>query len=270
MAKQKGPIKYDGTIGDIRHFKIKGLTGYYAGMKGGPTANQIKNAPEFARTRENMTEFGGSAKIAKSLRSGLSKALFGIADPYVTGRLTAVMKRINLEDNTGVRGSRSIHVSKHKDYLKGFEFNKNAPLRTIFSMPMMSFTKNLDGDIELTIQPFSAQSDVLSPSGATHFRILLAVVALSDFEYNPNTKSYEPTNPESNEANGLGYSDYLSVTAEIPATEVLSTIDYDGPATTSNLVVCVGIEFYQKVNTNYNRLKVNSALYVYEVATFFG
>src|SRR5690554_910285 len=110
MAKQKGPIKYAGTIGDIRHFKIKGLPGYYAGLKGGPTASQIKNAPEFARTRENMNEFGGSAKIAKSLRNGLAKALFGIADSYVTGRLTAAMKRINLEDNTGTRGFRSILV----------------------------------------------------------------------------------------------------------------------------------------------------------------
>ena len=38
MAKQKGHIKYKGTLGDVRHFKIKGLPGFYAGLKGGPTA----------------------------------------------------------------------------------------------------------------------------------------------------------------------------------------------------------------------------------------
>jgi len=27
MARQTGPLKYQGTIGDIRHFKIKGLKG---------------------------------------------------------------------------------------------------------------------------------------------------------------------------------------------------------------------------------------------------
>ncbi len=30
MAKQSGHIKYTGTLGDVRHFKIKGLKGHYA------------------------------------------------------------------------------------------------------------------------------------------------------------------------------------------------------------------------------------------------
>jgi hypothetical protein len=38
-------MKYVGTLGEVRHFKIKGNTGYYAGLKGGPTAEQVKTAP---------------------------------------------------------------------------------------------------------------------------------------------------------------------------------------------------------------------------------
>ena len=56
MARQKGVIKYVGTLGDIRHFKIKGQEGYFAGMVGGPTGDQVLSAPEFERTRENMNE----------------------------------------------------------------------------------------------------------------------------------------------------------------------------------------------------------------------
>ena len=37
MARQVGHIKYNGTLGDVRHFKIKGLRGDYAGLKGGPS-----------------------------------------------------------------------------------------------------------------------------------------------------------------------------------------------------------------------------------------
>jgi hypothetical protein len=54
-------MKYVGTLGDVRHFKIKGQDGYFAGMVGGPTGDQIKTASEFERTRENMNEFGGCA-----------------------------------------------------------------------------------------------------------------------------------------------------------------------------------------------------------------
>lgn len=46
MARQKGVIKYVGTLGDIRHFKIKGQEGYFAGMVGGPTGDQVLSAPE--------------------------------------------------------------------------------------------------------------------------------------------------------------------------------------------------------------------------------
>ena len=51
MARQKGHVKYVGTIGDIRHFKIKGQTGYFAGLTGGPTGEQVATAPAFERTR---------------------------------------------------------------------------------------------------------------------------------------------------------------------------------------------------------------------------
>ncbi|MFW2135659.1 hypothetical protein ACK2M7_05135 [Chryseobacterium sp. TY4] len=55
-------MKYVGTIRHVRHFKIKGQEGFFAGMVGEPTAEQVKAAPEFERNRENMNEFGGCAK----------------------------------------------------------------------------------------------------------------------------------------------------------------------------------------------------------------
>ncbi|SFS88003.1 hypothetical protein [Sphingobacterium wenxiniae] len=106
MARQKGLMKYVGTIGDVRHFKIKGQKGFFAGMVGGPTAEQIKTAPEFERTRENMNEFGGCARAGKSVRTALSSLMSKMADSKVTGRLTSVMKKINLEDGTEARGYR--------------------------------------------------------------------------------------------------------------------------------------------------------------------
>jgi hypothetical protein len=36
---------------------------------------QVKTAPEFQRTRENMNEFGGCAKAGKSVRVALAEVL---------------------------------------------------------------------------------------------------------------------------------------------------------------------------------------------------
>ena len=67
MARQTGLMRYSGTMGGVRHFKIKGLQGDFAGLSGGPSAEQIATDPAFQRTRENMNEFGGSAIAGKSL-----------------------------------------------------------------------------------------------------------------------------------------------------------------------------------------------------------
>ena len=94
MARQKGLVKYSGTMGGVRHFKIKGLVGDFAGLAGGPTDSQIKNDAAFIRTRENMSEFGGSASCAKSIRVGLAQVIKQYSDPRLTGRLTKIMNEI--------------------------------------------------------------------------------------------------------------------------------------------------------------------------------
>jgi hypothetical protein len=56
MARQKGIIKLEGTIGDVSFYKSK--DGYLAREKGGVDGDRIKNDPAFQRTRENGSEFG--------------------------------------------------------------------------------------------------------------------------------------------------------------------------------------------------------------------
>jgi hypothetical protein len=107
MARQIGPLKYQGTLGDIRHFKIEGLSGTLAGLIGGPSGEQVKPASEFERTRENMNEFSGCASAGKSIRVGVSQLMKQMSDPELTGRLTPIMKKINLEDQTEARGYRA-------------------------------------------------------------------------------------------------------------------------------------------------------------------
>ena len=139
MAKQTGLVKYSGTMGDVRHFKIKGLDGDFAGMAGGPTADQIYKNPAFIRTQENMNEFGGSAAAAKSVRVALAQIIEQFSDPRLTGRLTAIMKQINLEDQTEARGKRAIEISTQKQYLEGLDFDENLSLSGLFNAPFTLF-----------------------------------------------------------------------------------------------------------------------------------
>ena len=252
MARQKGVIKYVGTLGDIRHFKIKGQEGYFAGMVGGPSGDQVNTAPEFERTRENMNEFGASAKAGKSVRAGLSQVMKQMSDSQVTGRLTSIMKKINLEDQTEARGYRKIEISTQRRYLKGFEFNKNTSFNGILNAPY-SLTHTVGRESgELVVDAFNPVNLVNAPSGTTHFRLITSLSVVSDFEYNATTNSYDPMDAVLNEVNDIQYSDFLDLYAPVPATTVSATLP-GGVLPTANTTVlqCVGIEFYQLVGANY-------------------
>ena len=263
MARQKGVIKYVGTLGDIRHFKIKGQEGYFAGMVGGPTSDQVLSAPEFERTRENMNEFGACAKAGKSVRTGLSQVMKQMADSQVTGRLTSIMKKINLEDQTEARGYRKIEITTQRNYLKGFEFNKNTSLNGILNAPYSLTHTNDRESGDFVVPAFNPANLVNAPSGTTHFRLITSLSVVSDFEYNATTNSYDPMDAELNEINNIQYSDFLDLYAPVPDTTITATLP-GGALPTANTTVlqCIGIEFYQLVGANYYLFSSGSCLKV--------
>lgn len=267
MARQTGPLKYSGTLGDIRHFKIKGLKGDFAGLKGGPSGDQVKTGPEFERTRENMNEFGGCASAGKSIRIGLSQLMKQMSDPQLTGRLTGIMKKINLEDLSEARGYRAILISTQPQYLKGLGFNRNVNFDSIFYAPF-TLTGTVDRDsATLEVEAFNPLSFVNAPAGATHFRLINAISVISDYAYNSQSGAYEPLDASLNEVSNITYSGYLDLSSPIATTtSIVSTLP-GSPTLTPDVSVLgsVGIEFYQKVGANYYLFNSGNALKVQDI-----
>ena len=263
MARQKGVMKYVGTIGDIRHFKIKGQSGYFAGMIGGPTDEQVKTAKEFERTRENMNEFGGCAKAGKSVRVALSEVLNGMTDPQCTGRLTSIMKKINLEDGTEARGVRKVEISTQRTYLYGFGFDKNISFASVVYVPF-SATHTVDRlTANLTTVAVNPTNALNAPAGATHFRFINAIGVISDFVYNDTTKTYESSNASLNEMSNTTYGAYMPLNAPY-AGENLDVSLPVGTVMTADVSVlhCLGIEFFQEVNGNYYKFSSGNCLVI--------
>lgn len=269
MAVQTGLTRYQGSMGGIRHFKIKGLSGDYAAFVTPISGDRIKKSPEFVRTRENMNEFSGCGIACSSLRMGLSPLLTQMADRYVTSRLTALMKKINLQNQTDARGFRAIEVSLYgKNMLKDFEFNDKVTMKSLIKASM-SFTHSENRDsAQLTVAPFPFDGGLSVPGGATHYRLLHVVSLLSDFAYNESTEYYEPLSPELNEQMAIAYSDYLPVNANVTE-PIVMTVEFDDMAGLSMApVACiqsVGIEFVQKVNDSYILLRGGSAMKIADV-----
>ncbi|MEI8087858.1 MAG: hypothetical protein WCG93_16725 [Paludibacter sp.] len=262
MARQLGHVKYKGTIGEIRHFKIKGMTGNFAGLNGGATGEQIKSGASFVRTRENMNEFGGCATVGKAIRAGQSQLMKQMSDPQFTGRLTGVVKKINLEDQTEARGYRAILISTQSQYLVGMNFNRNNSFEGSFTGPLETVASVDRNGVTLTVDPFNAMTEVNAPAGATHFRFINSISTISDYAYNSVTKVYEPIEPSLNELSKVVYSDYIElVPGTTPAITVLSELNGSPELTADvSLISCIGIEFYQKAGSGYYAFSVGNSM----------
>jgi hypothetical protein len=267
MARQTGHIKYNGTLGEVRHYKIRGMNGDFAGLKGGATGEQIKTGASFVRTRENNNEFGGCAIVGKSIRSGQAQLMKQMSDSQFTGRLTGIIKKINLEDQSEARGYRAILISAVPQHLIGLNFNRNNTVEGSFSGKYETEANAGRTSVTLKVEAFKPLEQLNVPSGATHFRFVNSVSVISDFAYNSLTKVYEPIEPALNELSKVTYSDYIEIApGENPEVSVVSALTGTPVMTESvSLLSCVGIEFSQKAGSEYYVFSVGNSMKIKNV-----
>lgn len=236
MARQKGIIKLDGTIGDITFYKSK--DGYLAREKGGIPADRIANDPAFQRTRENGAEFGRAGKAGKVLRNAIRALLQNASDSRMVSRLTTEMVKVIQEDVTNTRGLRNV-IDGEAELLAGFEFNINGKLGTTLYAPFTATIDRAAGTLVVSIPAFVPLNMVAAPGGTTHFKIVSAGAEI-DFENETFIVDSQATAILPWDAN---------------ATAVINLSNAVTANSTHPLFLMLGIEFYQQVNGQMYPLK---------------
>jgi hypothetical protein len=258
MARQESMLKYRGSLDGVRHYKIKGSTGSFAAFIPPISADRIKNGAEFARTRENMNEFGACGVITSSFRAGVAPLLSRMADNRLTSRMTGIMKRINLLDESEARGYRAILVSVKGNLLVKFPFNTSQLLREVSVAPMSFTHAATRQSAMLTVTPFDFAGVVKPSSGATHYRFVNVLSLLSDFAYDATTQRYEAVEGQLNEKSIIAYSAYQEVSVNV-VEEIVVIASLQGVTIPVDAAIAciqsVGIEFLQKVGVNYVPMK---------------
>jgi hypothetical protein len=229
MAKQKGIIKLEGTIGDLTFYKSQ--DGFLARGKGGVDATRIANDPNFQRTRENGSEFGAAGKAGKLLRTALRVLMKNSSDNRVVSRLTTEMVKVIQADATNVRGQRNV-IDGEAEMLEGFEFNKNGRLGATLYAPFSSNIDRVAGTLTSNIPSFIPANMIASPGGTTHFKIISAGAEI-DFE---------------NETFVTDFQNAIILPWDNTATPVTNLVNAVTPNSVHPLFLVLGIEFYQEVN----------------------
>lgn len=236
MAKQKGIIKLDGTIGGITFYKSQ--DGYLAREKGGVSAEKIANDPAFQRTRENGEEFGRAGKAGKLLRNAIRAMLQNASDSRMVSRLTQKMVEVVQADITNPRGQRNV-IDGEAELLQGFEFNISGKLGTTLYAPYTSTIDRVAGTLEASIPSFVPLNMIAAPGGTTHFKVVTAGAEI-DFE---------------NETFVMDSNASAILPWDATATAVLTLTNTVTANSTKPLFLALGIEFYQEVNGQMYPLK---------------
>lgn len=264
MSRQTGVLRLKGKMGGISFYSSDGQD--LARVANGPSKERIEKDPGFKRTRENNTEFGGSAKTAKALRVALSAIIQTMAGSRLVSRLTKLFKQINLKAN-GKRGERPILLSANKEMLLNLNFDRKLNFSTIFSAPFTSLANADRNEGTVDIAAFNPDSFINSPSGATHFRLVQALGVVSDYTFDKSVGSYGPVDGVLNSLGNVTYSAMESLTPTAPIAINLVTALAGAPtmSTDVSVVQCLGIEFYQEVDGQMYQLSQGNTMKVVNV-----
>ena len=229
MARQKGIIKLQGTIGDVSFYKSK--DGYLAREKGGVDGDRIKNDPAFARTRENGSEFGRAGKAGKLIRTAFRPLVQKAADNKVTSRLTKQMLQVIQADTTNPRGERTA-LAGDLTLIETFDFNINGRLDATMYAPFEVAIDRPNGQANISVPAFVPSNSIAFPQGATHLKL---VAAVSEVNFDTEEFTY----------NGIEGNAIEITNQENPASQLDLTFNANSEET---LMIVFGIEFYQMVN----------------------
>jgi len=230
MPKQKGTHRIKGAMGGLSYYKDQ--DGFKVKEKSGVERSRILQDPEFELTRQNYTEFGRAAKSGKLIRIAFGALLLNTADNRVHSRLVQRIKKVMNTDRMSARGQRVI-TKGSIEMLRYFEFNIQKPLGGCLYAAYSIVADRAAGTLTVSIPPFVPGSKVISPTGATHCRIIWGGAAI-DFD------------------NSFIDSDDKDVYAEIKlggtATPEITLQHAVTANTTLPLFMVLGVEFYQEVN----------------------
>jgi hypothetical protein len=204
----------------------------------GVSADRIKNASAFERTRENNAEFKRAGKAAKLLRMIFREVTIIAKDKITHARLLEVLISIIKGDPINERGARTVNNGDLKE-LMNFHFNERAGItNSLFVRCPINFNR-VSGEVVVNVPVFVSRNMVEKVTGMTHFKIVAAAAAI-----NFDTEEY-------------GYA--MQGTPELPynsdPTQAATLTMALPPNSTSIVVAVLGIEYYQQVNTRSYPLK---------------
>ncbi|HEX8429207.1 hypothetical protein [Hymenobacter sp.] len=236
MARQTGVIQISGTVGGVVFAKDGTVR-----QKQSSNKSQFNSSASMQRVRENASEFGTAAKAGKLVRDALRRVVSLASDRLMVSRLAQQMKFILNLDEDSDRGGRQI-LPENLTALVGFDFNSGSAFSGTYYGSIEPQLDRATGNHVVSLSELNPSRDIAAPQGATHYRITAAIGAIN-FETGA-VASTEISTPE------------LPLSNLVRPAETLQLVR--AAAADDALIVAVGVDFYQQINSKLYPLNSNA------------
>lgn len=245
MARPKGIIQFEGTIGGMTSYMLNGNR--IIRQSKSSQKEQIKTGANYKRTRENNMEFSGAVEAAKIIRQTLMSVSRGFVDSIFTGRLQGKYRDM-ITVSAGIRGQRMFKPLLHADAILAIPFAKDLHLDSVLRLKPI-ITANTERTAATLSMTLNTATDLFIPTGASHVELIYATVLQPAVEYDAHLKKYKRTDgldqyhlqTISSTLFPLSVNEALDISLSTPALD-LQQLHAD-----SALVSVLGIRFYQQI-----------------------
>jgi hypothetical protein len=230
MAKQAGPIFFEGRLGNLSFYKDSEGNYLVRGV-GGPSREKIKHHRAFTNFRKTGSEFGAVSKTCKLIRYAFRPWTRHCTEGTLCNRLNSrgmhVMESEKIH-NWGERRMQYANVS----LLEDMEWNAKLSLDQALKADYCGLVDPTTGAMHVLVSSFIPRHNIKAPKGTTHFRIYGAGAAL-DVENHDYRSIREETDIFRINAKETGS---IQLNLQVPA------------EAQDMLLLGIGIEFYEEVN----------------------
>lgn len=195
MARIITPIAFEGPLGNVTAYKMRGMDKIILRTKGGPSRERIRTSPAFEQVRRNNAEFSGRSTASKWILRMLGP-LKRLADHNIAGPLNALLKPVQEMDPVRELGRRHVQLSKAPHLLCGFSLNRGTGFDTVVRTPLTVSLSRDELRAVIEIPALLPRINFFVPGNFSHYSILATLGIVPDL-FNQGGR-YETSRPDFN------------------------------------------------------------------------
>ena len=243
MARHKGPLNFDGSLGNFRSYYDPSTGKQIDGETGGPTSEEFWANPNYGPAQRRAIEMGGRSKWASLLKLGLFD-IRHLMHSRAFNNIVAAGRPIQALDEIEDIGIRGIAANKDPGGLLEIDFNEKLPFASVIrEIYQISFSAD-NKTVTLTIPNFVPTRDIRRVTKYVSVRFFLNISQVSEVVWNPVTKIYVPVVSDLELISKCTTGEWIAKTNATG--EVILEATFDEPAFSvpgTTVLVSMGIEF---------------------------